>query len=171
MAKKKQTKSDTVVKLLTGPMPWRNKTDKQIAAKVGCSVSYVGKIRKTIQDEFYGHLAEKFEKVRESPNTTEAVSDAPLDVHIRSEILEQAKQYVTVDREATHGNMKNNFMTIAELWTAYLNHYVTSEDVAAMMTLLKIARLKSNPHSAEHWIDACGYMACGGELATQKDHK
>jgi len=164
MAKKKQTKSDTVVKLLTGPMPWRNKTDKQIAAKVGCSVSYVGKIRKTIQDEFYGH------KVRESPNTTEAVSDAPLDVHIRSEILEQAKQYVTVDREATHGNMENNFKTIAELWTAYLGYDVVSEDVAAMMTLLKIARLKSNPHSAEHWIDACGYMACGGELAT-KGHK
>ena len=69
--------------------------------------------------------------------------------------------------------MEDNFRTIADLWTAYLGFdlIITDRDVAAMMTLLKIARLKSNPDNADNWIDACGYMACGGELATQKDHK
>jgi len=37
-----------------------------------------------------------------------------------------------------------------------------------MMTLLKIARLKSNKSNPDNWVDACGYMACGGELAIKK---
>ena len=40
------------------------------------------------------------------------------------------------------------------------------EDVAAMMALLKIARLMSNPEHVDSWIDGAGYLACGGEVAT-----
>ena len=88
--------------------------------------------------------------------------------YTRSSVLDTAKQYVTKDRDATHGNMEDNFITIAELWTAYLNHYIAGEDVAVMMALLKIARLKSNKDNSDNWVDACGYLACGGELATKK---
>jgi hypothetical protein len=35
-----------------------------------------------------------------------------------------------------------------------------------MMTLLKLARAKANPAHADNWIDGCGYLACGGEIAT-----
>ena len=95
--------------------------------------------------------------------------------YTRSSVLDTAKQYVTKDRDATHGNMEDNFQTIADLWSNYLgisdDIELTPTDVAVMMTLLKIARVKSNPVNADNWIDACGYMACGGELATQKDHK
>ena len=35
---------------------------------------------------------------------------------------------------------------------------------AVMMTLLKAARIKSNPKHPDNWVDACGYMACGGEI-------
>ncbi len=88
----------------------------------------------------------------------------------RAEILDTAKQYVTKDRDATHGDMENNFEAIAELWESYFNHEwsFTSTDVAVMMTLLKIARLKSNKSNPDNWVDACGYMACGGELAIKK---
>lgn len=82
----------------------------------------------------------------------------------RSEILNTAKEYVTKDRAATHGDMENNFEMIAELWGIYLGVEVYSADVAAMMTLLKIARSKSNPMHLDNWIDSCGYMACGGEI-------
>jgi hypothetical protein len=37
------------------------------------------------------------------------------------------------------------------------------------MTLLKIARIASNPRHADNWVDACGYMACGGEVATKDE--
>ena len=88
----------------------------------------------------------------------------------RAEILYTAKQYVTKDRDATHGDMEDNFDSIAELWQIYFNNEwdFTSTDVAVMMTLLKIARLKSNKSNPDNWVDACGYMACGGELAIKK---
>ena len=85
----------------------------------------------------------------------------------RAEILDTAKEYVTKDRAATHGDMENNFDTIAEFWSVYLNHTVTATDVAAMMALLKIARLRSNASNPDNWIDGAGYFACGGEIATK----
>ena len=40
-------------------------------------------------------------------------------------------------------------------------------DVAVMMTLLKLARIKSNPRHQDNWVDGCGYLACGGELVDE----
>ena len=80
----------------------------------------------------------------------------------RSEILDTAKQYVTQDRAATHGDAERNF----GLMSAHLDHPVTATDVAVMMTLFKLARAKGNIGNAENWIDGCGYLACGGEIAT-----
>ena len=90
----------------------------------------------------------------------------------RNEILETATQYVTQDRAATHGDAEDNFGRIAALWDAYLNGEVriTAVDVEVMMHLLKIARIVSNEGNADNWIDACGYMACGGEIATGDRH-
>ena len=83
----------------------------------------------------------------------------------RSEILDTAKDYVTKDRADTHGDAESNFSLIAAYWTAHLDAYVGPEDVAIMMTLLKLARAKSNPAHPDNWIDGCGYLACGGEIA------
>lgn len=84
----------------------------------------------------------------------------------RADILDAAKQAVTVDRAATHGDMEDNFWRIAGYWTAHLDHPVTAADVAVMMVLLKLARIKGNPANADSWVDAAGYAACGGEIAT-----
>lgn len=84
----------------------------------------------------------------------------------RSEILDTAKEYVTKDRAATHGDAENNFGLIAAYWSAHLNKNITAHDVAVMMTLMKLARAKANPKHADNWIDGCGYLACGGEIAT-----
>lgn len=84
----------------------------------------------------------------------------------RSEILDLAKTYVTQDRAATHGNAERNFGLIAAYWSAHLDADVSAADVAVMMTLLKLARLKSNIGNLENWTDGCGYLACGGEIAT-----
>ena len=90
--------------------------------------------------------------------------------YTRSSVLDTAKQYVTKDREATHGDMDNNFEAIAMLWEQYFSYEwsFSPTDVAMMMALLKIARLKSNKHNPDNYIDACGYMACAGELALKK---
>lgn len=85
----------------------------------------------------------------------------------RSEILDTAKEYITKDRNATHEDAERNFGLIATYWSAHLDKDVTPEDVAVMMTLLKLARLKSNPANVDNWVDGAGYLACGGELATR----
>ena len=86
----------------------------------------------------------------------------------RGEILDTAKHCVTVDRANTHGDAEANFGLISAFWTAYLNKNVTPHDVAVMMTLLKLARAKANPAHADNWIDGCGYLACGGEIADKE---
>ena len=83
----------------------------------------------------------------------------------RSEILDTAKVYVTQDRAAQHGDAERNFGLIAVYWSAHLDANVTAADVAVMMTLLKLARLKASPDNMDNWVDGCGYLACGGEIA------
>ena len=84
----------------------------------------------------------------------------------RSEILAAAAIAVTQDRNATHGEPEDSFGLIAAYWTAHLDQYISRADVAVMMNLLKLARIKTSPEHADHWIDIAGYAACGGEVAT-----
>lgn len=87
----------------------------------------------------------------------------------RAALLLEAKKIVTQDREAEHGKAEDNFATIAKLWDAYLesrdnngaSNGLGAVDVAAMMILLKVARISSNPNSRDNWLDTAGYAACG----------
>lgn len=87
----------------------------------------------------------------------------------RTELLDAAKQIVTKDRNAQHGEPEDTFGLIAAYWSAHLDHPVSSTDVAAMMTLLKLARLAANPANIDNWLDGCGYLACGAEIATENN--
>lgn len=84
----------------------------------------------------------------------------------RAEILDKAKAVVTGQREQDYGSPESNFGLIGQLWTVYLDHLVTAQDVANMMCLFKIARIKTGCGTEDSYIDAAGYMACGGEIAT-----
>ena len=93
----------------------------------------------------------------------------------RKDILEAASKAVHAeDKEHDYGKPEDNFATIAELWNTYLEAvfndsesdarvYLCSRDVAAMMILLKIARVASSIKD-DHWVDIAGYAACGGEV-------
>ena len=86
----------------------------------------------------------------------------------RKEILQTAEKYVMGDREQQYGTPEDNFQIIADLWNAYWKKQIkfSAEDVAIMMTLLKIGRIRSGQEKEDNWIDACGYLACGGEIQT-----
>lgn len=86
----------------------------------------------------------------------------------RADILDTAKEYVTKDRAATHGDAERNFGLIAAYWSAHLNVNIRAHDVAVMMTLMKLARARSNPKHTDNWIDGCGYLALGGEAAGEE---
>ncbi len=85
----------------------------------------------------------------------------------RNEILDAAKSAVTGKREQDKGNMENSFEQISKLWTAYKDVEFSPKDVAIMMALLKIARIQTRHDTRDSFIDACGYMACAGELDTE----
>lgn len=85
----------------------------------------------------------------------------------RTQILMEACKIVNGDRDKQYGSPENNFGLIADLWSAYLGQEVTNIDVAMMMTMLKIARIKTGRNKADSYIDACGYMACGGAIALE----
>lgn len=88
----------------------------------------------------------------------------------RPEILDTAKKCVCGDREQDYGSPESNFQTIADLWAAYLQgcgvtiDFLEPHDVAAMLALLKIARIASGHAKADNWVDLAGYAACGGEI-------
>lgn len=81
-------------------------------------------------------------------------------------ILEEAQSIIYGDREKTYGHPSVNLDNIAKFWTIYLNAKfnatkteLKAEDVATMMTLLKIARLMNQPDHRDSLVDAAGYLA------------
>lgn len=88
----------------------------------------------------------------------------------RSEILESARRCVVGDREEDYGNPENNFARIGKFWSAYLGVPVNAKDVAALLALMKIARIASGHAKSDNWVDLAGYAACGGEIETEGDN-
>lgn len=84
----------------------------------------------------------------------------------RKQILENAERCVCTEREGDYGSPEDNFKIIADLWSVYLGIEINAEDVSMLMSLLKIARIKTGKPKADNFIDLAGYAACGGEIAT-----
>ena len=85
----------------------------------------------------------------------------------RKRVLSEAERCVCGQREQDYGTPEDSFEMIGKLWTVYLDYAkkIDAHDVAAMMALLKIARISENPQHMDSWVDLAGYAACGGELA------
>ena len=85
----------------------------------------------------------------------------------RKRVLSEAEKCVCGKRENEYGVPEDSFEMIGKLWTVYLDYAtkIDAHDVAAMMALLKIARISENPQHIDSWVAGCGYFACGGEIA------
>lgn len=83
----------------------------------------------------------------------------------RTEILKKADECVTGTRQQDYGEAEDNFTNIARLWAAYLDTGISAVDVAVMMAMVKIARIKSGRYHEDNFIDLAGYAACAGEIA------
>lgn len=88
---------------------------------------------------------------------------------VREDILETASLAVSVDRQNSYGDAKSNFYKIAQLWSAYLGAKIDEEDVAHMMTLLKIARTLQGSYTKDNYVDAAGYEAIAGEISPRRN--
>lgn len=99
----------------------------------------------------------------------------------RSEILEAARVCVCGEREHDYGTPEDNFGTVGLLWSVYLSaahpelsntmamNHISAKDVAAMMALLKVARIATGS-SPDSFVDLAGYAACAGEIAAKESY-
>lgn len=87
----------------------------------------------------------------------------------RKETLTLAEKAVCGDREKSYGSPEDNFKMIANLWSTYTGYPFTAQDVAAMMILLKIARVATGVNKDDNWVDIAGYAACGAETGGKTD--
>ena len=91
-----------------------------------------------------------------------------------TEILQKTEKLVNDSRAKTHGDKIKNHENIARLWSSYLqnktqlNIVLSPEDVAQLMTLLKIARSPAGDHNIDDYIDGVGYQAIAGEIANKR---
>lgn len=83
----------------------------------------------------------------------------------RAECLHTAEEIVTKDRNSQYGEPEDCFTLIAKLWTAYTAVKLSSADVAAMMIMLKVARVRNGKVKEDSWVDMAGYAACGAECS------
>ena len=91
----------------------------------------------------------------------------------RDQILLHANQCVNGDRDQDYGSPERSFDVIADFWNSYLKNKTIAEsitpvDVAAMLALLKIARIATGHAKDDNWIDLAGYAACGGEIQSDE---
>jgi hypothetical protein len=91
------------------------------------------------------------------------------------DILTEAHGLVRGDRLKHYGPPTENFKRIARLWTAYLgleDNAITVQDVAAMMILLKQARIKTGgAYHRDSAVDTAGYAALQEILNDAGDFK
>ena len=87
----------------------------------------------------------------------------------RKECLDAAAGCVLRDRNNEYGGPENSFSLISSLWSAYLGVVVDTVDVAMMMGMLKMARIRGNKGYADGFVDLAGYAACGAECATAQE--
>jgi len=78
-------------------------------------------------------------------------------------ITKEAQELVNGERQKDYGDMKESFVRIAGLWSAYLGVHVDYLDVGKMMILLKVSRAKHNNHR-DSYVDIVGYVECIDKL-------
>lgn len=77
----------------------------------------------------------------------------------------EALRVINGERQNVYGNPEDCFDNIAAFWSMYSEHGFNNIDVAIMMALLKIARMKNNGVAhRDNFIDAIGYLALAADM-------
>lgn len=81
-----------------------------------------------------------------------------------SDLLEAAKALIDGQRAIDYGDVNESFTRIAALWSAYMGVTIYAHDVAYMMVLLKISRLRGSKGHLDSVTDAIGYLLCSDSI-------
>lgn len=89
-------------------------------------------------------------------------------VKVRKMLLGVVEKCICGGRADAKGKPENTTEVIREFWNTYLEARrgkgrLDTNDVAAMMVLLKIARVVTGYGGIDSWIDAAGYAIIGAD--------
>lgn len=99
------------------------------------------------------------------------------DIPYRCRILYNGAKLTAGDRDKEYGEPVKNMQDIGKLWTAYIQAQytgtgwamtLTGEDVAHMMTLMKIARTFAPAAKFDTYVDSATYQGIAGECASME---
>ncbi|AOQ29398.1 hypothetical protein SEA_BIGFOOT_49 [Mycobacterium phage Bigfoot] len=79
-------------------------------------------------------------------------------------ILEEAQRLIHGPRNKNYGHPRENFDDIAELFSAYLERPISDLDVANLMILVKVARVKGTGYHRDSYTDIAGYAGCAERI-------
>lgn len=82
----------------------------------------------------------------------------------RGQILESAISIINGARQDEYGTPENSFEAIAAFWSTYKGVEFSAHDVAMMMALLKVARIKAGNGKTDSYVDLCGYTALAADM-------
>lgn len=87
-------------------------------------------------------------------------------------IAEKALKIINGERQNAYGEPEDSFAAIAAFWTAYLKNkaefFISTEDVAYMMVLFKLARMLTGTQSHDSKVDMIGYALLGATMGGKK---
>ena len=75
----------------------------------------------------------------------------------RTEELLNEIHTTLADRGSIYGSPEQNHRRISELWSGYLDTYISPEQVAMAMLLVKVARLSQTSNHDDSLRDLLGY--------------
>jgi hypothetical protein len=78
--------------------------------------------------------------------------------------LQDAANLIEGTRNVQHGAREKCHAEIAKLWTWWTGFSLDAHDVAIMMTLLKLSRIKTGGYNRDCYVDGEGYLAIAAEL-------
>lgn len=77
--------------------------------------------------------------------------------------LENSKKVLENRKNNYDSGNEDSFNLISQLWSCYLNDYVSPKEVAVMLALLKIARSRGGQDKYDNYVDGAAYMALAGD--------
>ncbi|WNO26548.1 hypothetical protein SEA_DEXES_54 [Mycobacterium phage Dexes] len=79
-------------------------------------------------------------------------------------ILEEAQRLIHGPRNKNYGHPRENFADISALFSAYLERPISDLDVANLMILVKVARVKGTGYHRDSYTDIAGYAGCAERI-------
>jgi hypothetical protein len=95
----------------------------------------------------------------------------------RMRLLRKGMDLTGGDRNKTYGPPYDNLNACAQVWSAYVSakfglsetFRMTAEDVAHMMTLVKMTRTFYGAYHADNYLDGAVYQAIAGECRVEEE--